>query len=201
MTQPADGTLDAATETALAKRLFNEVWALLDKPDRTPAEDVALIHLAHASRHHWGNVGTDANVVVGEWQVARVYSELGRGEAALFHATRAQAIADAAGVEPWLAASVLEGLARACAVAGDAAAASAWRAKAHAALDAVADPDDREVVERDLASLPLRDAWPAPARPRPPGRRCGGSRRRAPARPGRSAPPRRRRRRQRGGTP
>jgi hypothetical protein len=158
MSEPANGVLDAATETALAKHLFNEVWTLLDKPGRTAADDDELIHLAHSSRHHWGRVGTTENLVVGEWQVSRVYSTLGRGEAALFHARRAHALADAAGVEPWLVASVAEGMARAYAVADDGAAASEWKARALEALDAVDDPEDREVIERDLASLPIRDA-------------------------------------------
>ena len=40
-------------------------------------------------------------------------------------------------------------------VAGDRAAASDWKAKAVASLDAIADPDDREVIQRDIDLLPL----------------------------------------------
>ena len=45
-------------------------------------------------------------------------------------------------------------MARAHLVAGDLAEAAAWKAKAVAALDAIADPDDREIVEGDIATLP-----------------------------------------------
>jgi hypothetical protein len=44
-----------------------------------------MVHMAHASRFHWDNVGDDQNRAIGEWQVARVYAVLGRAESALFH--------------------------------------------------------------------------------------------------------------------
>ena len=37
-----------------------------------------MIHAAHASRYHWSQVGTKANLARGEWQVSRVYTVLGR---------------------------------------------------------------------------------------------------------------------------
>lgn len=147
--------LDPATETALAKRLYNGVWALLEKADRTPEEDAAMIHLAHASRHHWGSVGTPQNLAIGEWQVARVYAELGRGEPAVYHSERARAISEGAEIEDWCRASVLESLARSYAVAGDRATASDYRDRAVAAVATIADPEEREIIARDVESLPL----------------------------------------------
>lgn len=44
--------------------------------------------------------------------------------------------------------------ARASAVVGDGEAAAAWNARAVEALDGIADQDDRDVVENDLATLP-----------------------------------------------
>lgn len=38
--------MDAMQET---KRLFNETWDLLDKPDRKPADDILMLHKAHTS--------------------------------------------------------------------------------------------------------------------------------------------------------
>ena len=69
-----------AARRRLAADLFNHVWALLDTEGRTPEQDVEMIHAAHASRHHWGEVGTPVNVARGEWQISRVYATLGRGE-------------------------------------------------------------------------------------------------------------------------
>ena len=54
-----------------------------------------MIHAAHASRYHWGEVGDDVNLARGEWQCSRVYAVLGRGEPALWHARRCVEIAEA----------------------------------------------------------------------------------------------------------
>ena len=57
--------------------------------------------------------------------------------------------------ETWLLASAYEGLARAYAVAGDTHAAAEWKAKAVERLAEVTDPDDREIVQSDLDTLPV----------------------------------------------
>ncbi|MEK6851483.1 MAG: hypothetical protein AABY30_02980, partial [Candidatus Thermoplasmatota archaeon] len=64
--------------------LFNATWTLLEKK-RTRDEDVKMVHMAHASRHHWAQVGTPSNLAVGEWQVSHVYAVLRRAEPALYH--------------------------------------------------------------------------------------------------------------------
>jgi hypothetical protein len=45
-------------------------------------------------------------------------------------------------------------MARAHLAAGDLDQVAAWKAKAGAALDAISDADDREIVEGDIATLP-----------------------------------------------
>ena len=80
--------LDAAAHRRLAVELFNRSWRLLELDGRTPAQDDELIHCVHASRHHWGEVGTAANLARGESRCARIYAALGRGEPALHHANR-----------------------------------------------------------------------------------------------------------------
>ncbi|HET7686491.1 MAG TPA: hypothetical protein VFM19_08820, partial [Candidatus Limnocylindria bacterium] len=59
------------------------------------------------------------------------------------------------GIEGWRLATAYEALARASSVAGDREAASAWKSRAEAALGDIADDEDREVIERDLSTLPL----------------------------------------------
>jgi DNA-binding transcriptional MerR regulator len=143
------------SERQLAADLFNLVWTLLEKAGRTTEDDDRMIHAAHASRYHWGQVGGPEQLAIGEWQCARVYSVLGRAEPALHHARRCLEIATAGSVPDWLVASAHEGLARAYAVAGQRESASASRAAAEAALAKVSDAEDRQVVQDDLASLPL----------------------------------------------
>jgi DNA-binding transcriptional MerR regulator len=155
-TTDALSDIDAATHRALGVALYNHTWTLLEKADRTPAETDEMIHSAHASRFHWSRAdGSEpVNLARGEWQCSRVYAVLGRGEPALWHARRCLAIDEAAGAADWDIASAYEAMARATGVAGDPDAAAAWKAKATAALDGIADQDDREVIENDLATLP-----------------------------------------------
>jgi DNA-binding transcriptional MerR regulator len=151
--------LDAAAHRRLAVELFNHTWTLIEKAERSPAETDEMIHAAHASRFHWSKAGTTVNQGSGEWQVARVYSVLGRAEPALWHANRCLAYAEQAAAEGeaelWDLPAAYEALARAHAVAGDRAAALTWRDRAREALAAVPDTDDREIIEGDLATLPL----------------------------------------------
>ena len=155
-TTPVPTELDRATRRKLAADLFNHTWTLLEKPDRTPAEDDEMIHSAHASRYHWGEVGVGepVNLARGEWQCSRVYAVLGRAEPALWHARRCVAINQAIGHADWDIASAYEAMARAYLTAGDLAEVATWKAKAQAAAEAIADPADREVIEGDLATLP-----------------------------------------------
>jgi DNA-binding transcriptional MerR regulator len=152
-------TLDREGHRRLGIDLFNHVWTLIETPDRTPEQTDEMIHAAHASRYHWSQAGTLANLARGEWQVSRVYSTLGRGEPALWHARRAVELAEAAAAagaaDDWDVPAALEGLARAHAVAGEVEAGAAARDRARAALAAVEDAGDRELIEQDLATLPL----------------------------------------------
>jgi DNA-binding transcriptional MerR regulator len=158
VTDPATD-LDQATHRRLGSDLFNYVWALIEKPDRTPAEIDEMIHAVHAQVWHWSKAGTTVNLGRGEWQVARVYSVLGWGHEAVFHAGRCVAYAEqaqhAGETESWDVPSAYEGMARAFAVAGDRVQAEDWRAKATAAVAAIDDADDRAQIEQDIATLPL----------------------------------------------
>ncbi|MDQ3128248.1 MAG: helix-turn-helix domain-containing protein [Chloroflexota bacterium] len=149
--------LDAATHRQLGVDLYNSTWTLLEKPDRTAAETDELIHRAHASRWHWARVGADVNLARGEWLCSRVYATLGRGEPALWHARRAVEINEGLAVdahESWDLPAAYEAMARASFTAGDPASGALWKAKATAALEDIADADDREPIAQDLATLP-----------------------------------------------
>ena len=153
---PLPPEIDADTRRSLAVGLFNRVWQLLEMVDRTPDQDDEMVHAAHASRYHWGEVGDARNRAIGEWQISRVYAVLGRGEPALHHARRCLEITQSADAGTWLLASAYEALARASAVAGDRDAAAGWRARAVEQLPRIEDPDDREIVEQDIATLPVQ---------------------------------------------
>ncbi len=98
--------------------LFNLTWSLLDKKDRTKEEDDKMVHAAHASRFHWGEIGTPLQFERGEWQISRVYSVLKRSEPALYHAKRCLEICKENSIGDFDIAFAYEALARAYAVAG-----------------------------------------------------------------------------------
>jgi len=151
MTEPTTADVD---HRRLGVQLFNHVWTLLGLSERTVEQDDELVHAAHASRYHWGLVGEARHLGRGEWQISRVYCVLGRAEPALHHARRCLAILEAAGDrEDWDLPFAFEALARASLVAGDREAAAGYAARVRELAEAVADPEDRELLERDLASL------------------------------------------------
>ncbi len=149
----ADGITPAQTRQ-LAVDLFNEVWTLMGRTDRTAGDDDRMLHGAHASRFLWGEVGRPENLARGEWQVSRVYTVLGRAEPALHHARRCLEICSEHGIGDWDLAYAHEALARAHAVAGDREQAAASRRDAERAAEQIADADDRAQLERDLQTLP-----------------------------------------------
>jgi len=124
-------------------------------PERTPEQDDELIHAAHASRHHWAEVGTGANLARGEWQVSRVYATLGRSEPALYHARRCLAYCevDSEVLEDWDLPYAYEALARAHVVAGDTAEAKRFGDQARELGERIEDDEDREQLAADLATL------------------------------------------------
>jgi hypothetical protein len=149
------GSAEAPDERALAVRLFNRTWELLEST-RDAAGDREVLACALASRLHWQDVGTDENLAAGDWLVAHVASQLGYADLALDFATAAHERATSA--EPpvplWLVASTQEGLARAHAVAGHEEERDQWAADARTTLEGVDDDEDRELIESQLDTLP-----------------------------------------------
>ena len=159
MTTPrAPVALDMAAHRQLGVDLYNRTWTLLETADRTPDQVDEMIAAAHASAWHWAQAGgTVANSARSHWLMSRVYSILGRGEPALWHARRCVALAERAVAErvavDWDMPAALEALARAQAAAGDGHTAAATLARARDALAAIADPEDRDHIAEDLASI------------------------------------------------
>ncbi len=138
----------------LGADLFNHPWTLLELPERTREQDDELVHAAHASRHHWGQVGEPKHLARGEWQLSRVYAVLRRPEPALHHARRCLELLEAAEErDDWDLPFAQEALARAHFAAGDGEAAQRHLARARELGEAISDPEDREHLEAALAEL------------------------------------------------
>lgn len=80
---------------------------------------------------------------------------LGRPGEALHHARRCLELSAVEGVDPFVAASAHEAMARAYAVGGDVESAVVERNAAYALAVDLEDDDDRGVIESDLGSLPI----------------------------------------------
>jgi len=102
----------------IAADCFNRAWDLLDKKNRSEEDNLQMLHLSHASRYHWSLVGTPTNRAVGEWQLSRVYAELGQPQLALRFAKSCLATCKENGLSD-IKHTANEAMARAYAVAKD----------------------------------------------------------------------------------
>lgn len=151
--RPDAAPVDVADRRQLAVDLFNHVWTLLERSDRSALEDDEMLHAAHASRYHWGEVGEPVNLARGEWQCSRVYAVLGRSEPALWHARRCLSLCEEHGIGDFDLAFAHEAIARALRVAGEHAGADESVARAREAATSIAEEDDRELLLSDLATI------------------------------------------------
>lgn len=139
----------------LAASLFNGVWELLDKKDRTEDEDYQMVHMAHASLYHWLQIGTANNFYVGEWQISRVYAVLKNRESSLFHARRALRICEENGFKGFDLAYAYEAMARAFAVAGDRDGSEKYLRMARTESAGIPGKEERDMLLADLESVSL----------------------------------------------
>ena len=145
--------LDAGVERQLAAGLFNQVWGLLDKLDRSAGDDDQMVHAAHASRYHWGAAGGPLQWARGEWQCSRVYAVLGRAEPGLHHARRCLELTTEHDLGPFDVGAAHEALARCYRIIGDAGKTAEHVALAREQSASIADAEDRAILDSDLASL------------------------------------------------
>jgi hypothetical protein len=151
---PVQPTFDvAAGHRYFASECFNRAWELIEKADRTAAEDETMILTAAASLWHWHERPdcTPKNLSVGHWQLARIYSILARGDDAMRHAE--QSLKYAADLPPFYVAYAHEAIARAAIVQNNRSLAELHLTQADKLAASVSDPEDRAPLEADLRSL------------------------------------------------
>jgi hypothetical protein len=146
---------DLELHRRLGVELFNRVWDLLGLEERTPEQDAEMIHAAHASAYHWSRVGEGPRLARAEWQCSWVYAELERAEPALYHARRCEAVCRqyADELEDFDLPAMHEAVARAHLVAGNREEALHRLRLARELCAAIADPEDREIIEAQIDSI------------------------------------------------
>ena len=137
-----------------AVELFNRSWDLLEQPERSTDDDAEMLAAAFGSAWHWRQVGTAENIALGDHQISKVASHVGQPKLALHYARRALEAIEIGHFGDWQVAAAYEGMARACAAAGDIAGRDYWVQRCTVALGAVPDAGDRSVVAEQLLNLP-----------------------------------------------
>ena len=136
-----------------AKKLFNETWDLLDKKERTAAEDALMLHKAHTSCFLWREANSPVNDARGEWQVSRVYAVLGFGAAALLHGKISLDICLKNAIGGFDLVFGYESVARAYMVLGDAEQAAEFKKLAIAACDGVEKAEDKDYALSEINNI------------------------------------------------
>jgi len=136
-----------------AVNLFNLTWSFLDKEERTQEEDDRMVHAAHASRFHWGEIGTPLEFERGEWQISRVYSVLKRSEPALYHAKRCLEICTENDIEDFDLAFAYEAMARAHALTGEKGECEEYLMLATKAADQIKKKEDKDYFLGELKTI------------------------------------------------
>lgn len=148
-----DAIDEAAAHRHFSKACFSGARAPIEKPDRTAADDEAMILMSQASLWHWSQRPDcgDRPWSVGYWQASRVRAIVGHGAEAMRCARLA--LDHAASQPPFYRAAAHEAMARAAQVCGDADAMREHLARARELADAIDDPDEREIIDADLDTL------------------------------------------------
>jgi hypothetical protein len=145
--------MDKDNHKKLAIEAFNKTWEYIELESRTTEETLEMIHLAHASRYHWGFIGTELNKGRGEWQISRVYSISNLGESALLHAQRYLDICLKNNYMDWDIAFAYEAMAFAYKVLGNEKLKTEFKKKGIHSLEDIKDKGDRDYAESELNKI------------------------------------------------
>ncbi|OGS55841.1 MAG: hypothetical protein A3K60_00110 [Euryarchaeota archaeon RBG_19FT_COMBO_56_21] len=132
---------------------FNLAWQLIDNKNRTKEESDRMIHAAHASRFHWGEIGKPENMERGDWQISRVYALLRRSEPSLYHAMRCLEICEENNIGDWDIAFAYEAMARANSVAGNEVECERYAGLARDAGEHIREKEDKDLFFSELKTL------------------------------------------------
>lgn len=150
--KPQDASADS-WHRYFAMECNNKAWALA-VVERSREEDLDMLNTAHASLYHWTLVGTQLNKVRAKMLVAEVHSLLGCGESACSLASEVSEYFSNNKSPDWEMAYVATIDAHAASVAGDGERHRVSYLRARKLLDAIADPEDRAVVEKTFELVP-----------------------------------------------
>ncbi len=132
---------------------FNQAWELIEKPDRTPAEDEEMIRLAQAALWHWTQRDdcSDKNMSIGYWQLSRIYTLLNQPEDGRRYAKLC--LDHSRKLKPFYLAYAHEALARVESRAGNRGKAEQYLRTARSLAGQVKDLEEKELLQKDLETI------------------------------------------------
>ena len=135
-----------------AKKINGRVWDLLEKSERSRAEEWEMLHASHASLYHWLQIGTGLHHQRGEWLVSRVQTILGNSDEAVRHANRCLELTEEHKdlLADFDIAYAYEAAARSNALAGNIEDAQKFMILARSAGEAIKDEKDRAIFRKDI---------------------------------------------------
>ncbi|MDF1851059.1 MAG: hypothetical protein P1U85_09510 [Verrucomicrobiales bacterium] len=134
---------------------FNEVWRLLEIPQRSEEESLLMRDAAHASLYHWKQREDcqPQNLSIGLWALARVYAVLEKGEEAMQYASACIELSETEDLAPFYLGYAFEAAARAAQSAGNTRERDEHLKKATQLLALVESEEERSMLEADLVDL------------------------------------------------
>jgi len=136
-----------------APRAFNHTWELLDADSLTREDEEEMLSTVFAQRYHWYEVGTERNRAIADWQVSRVAAVLGYADLARRFGERSLEISVEYDLDPFVKGFAHEAIARAAAIVDDVETFTEHLELARAALAAIEDEEDRDLLAADLAEM------------------------------------------------
>jgi hypothetical protein len=152
---PDDSIDTQAAHRVFSVQCFNKTWELIEKPNRTREDEDEMLRLTLASHWHWTQRKdyTPVKGSIGYWQISRVFALLGQPDNARRFAQRS--LDAIAGTDPFFTGYAYEALARAESIAGNTARAQDALERARKLAEEVKDPEDRQLLVADLATIKL----------------------------------------------
>jgi hypothetical protein len=155
MSQPSPSPEEAALwQKRLAAQANNRAWRLSESKSRSQAESEEMLHAAHAAMHLWSIVGTDNHKAHAIQLLAHVHSLLGNADVASTYLAACASYLSSPERQAWEVAIFHAVAANVAAAGNNAMDHRLHYARARALIDALADPEDRDILEATLAVVP-----------------------------------------------
>ena len=151
---PPEPEETALWQRRLASQANNRAWALSESTSRTAEEDEEMLQAAHAAMYFWKVVGNAGNRAHAAQLLAHVYALLGHGQPAKHYLTQSEPIFFGPEAEAWECALAHSVAANVAAVNLDANAHRDHYQQAVTLIEALPDPEDRNILAATLRVVP-----------------------------------------------